>query len=104
MITFTELLERAKTEEIAIHTPTEKQAKALLKALDEKGYEWFSGNKLTTITRYENHKENTCYDFSIGIDGKLVFKKVMYSSLSFYQEEGYTIIEFSDINFKESNL
>ena len=101
MITFKELLERAKKEQIAIHTSTEKQAVTLLKALDEKGYEWFSGNKLTTMTFYEDYKENTCYDFSIGVDGDLLNKKVVYGSLVWYQENDYTIIEFSEIDFKE---
>ena len=100
MITFTELLERAKSEKIAIHTPTEEQAKTLLKALDEKGYTWNSGDKLTTMTHYEDEKENTCYSFH-NCFGKLLDKKIMYSPLDWYQDEGYTIIEFSEIEFKE---
>jgi hypothetical protein len=99
MITFTELLERTKTEKIVVHTPTEKQAVTLFKALDEKGYTWNSGTKLTT-THYENHKENTCYSFYNSY-GKLLDNKIMYSPLGFYQEEGYTIIEFKDIDFAE---
>jgi hypothetical protein len=38
MITFTDLLERAKTEPIAIHTPTEEQDITLLTELDKRGY------------------------------------------------------------------
>ena len=57
MITFTELLERAKTEKNCIHTPTEDQAVTLLKELDEKGYEWLGGEKLTTTTNYKTFKE-----------------------------------------------
>ena len=101
MITFTELLERAKTEKIVVHTPTEKQAITLLKALDKRGYKWNSGKTLTK-KRYEFYNENTsCYNFSAYTDGVLLNKKVMYSPLSFYQEEGYTIVEFSEIDFKE---
>ena len=92
MITFTELLERAKTKEIAIHTPTEKQAKTLLKAFEGKGYIWGFGQKLTAITCYKNYEENTCYDWSYGT--------VSYCSLSFYQKLGFTIIEFSDIDLE----
>ena len=99
MITFIELLERAKTEKIVVHTPTEKQAKELLKALDKRGYEWFSREKLTTMTLYEIYKENTCYHFSIGIDGVLLNKRVFYGSLGFHQKYDYTIIEFTDIDF-----
>ena len=36
MITFTELLERTKTEKIAVHTATKAQAITLLKEFDKK--------------------------------------------------------------------
>ena len=100
MITFNELLERAKSELIAIHTPTEEQAKTLLKALDENGYVWCGGDKLTTTTRYGNYKENTCYNFTPDFS-PILNKKIMYGSLGFYQDEGYTVIEFEDIDFAE---
>ena len=102
MITFEKLLERAKSELIAIHTPTAEQMITLLKALDEKGYEWASGEKLTTKTRYEDFREFTCYDFGIDVDGNVLDKKITYSPLDWYQSEGYTIIEFKDIDFKEN--
>ena len=101
MITFTELLKRTKKEQIAIHTPTTEQAITLLKALDEKGYTWNSGDKLTTMTNYEDEKENTCYTFSRDCYGSILDKQVMYGSLEFHQENGYTIVEFTDIDFKE---
>ncbi len=93
-LSFSELLERAKTEGLVVHTPTEKQAITLLKALDKRGYEWLGGDKLTTETHYENEKENTCYAFEPN-------NQICYSPLSFYQEYDYTIIEFIDIDFKE---
>ena len=99
-LSFSELLERSKSEKIAVHTATEKQAKELLKALDKRGYEWTLGVKLTTQTNYEVKKENTCYSFRDRYE-KLRYKEVWYCSLSFYQKYGYTIIEFSDIDFKE---
>ena len=94
-LSFSELLKRAKTEKIAIHTPTEEQAKALLKALVKKGYKWISGYKLTSETCYEDYKENTCYDFELN-------NKICYCRLNFYQQCGYTIIEFKAIDFKEN--
>ena len=94
MIKFKELLERAKTEEIAVHTTTEKQAKALLKALDKRGYEWSIGLKLTTETCYRIYEEKTCYDFDSN-------NEVYYDSFDWHQHEGYTIIEFSEIDFEE---
>ena len=105
MITFNELLERAKTEKIEVHTPTEEQAKALLTELDKKGYKWIGGDKLTTRTNYDEvYKEDTCYVFGIDAYGRLLNKKVMYGSLKFYQETGYTVIEFSEIDFKENKI
>ena len=97
MITFNELLKRAKSEKIAIHTPNEEQAKTLLAELDKKGYEWDSKDKLTTETYYGDFKQYTCYDFGTSnLDNG-----VTCSPLDDYQEEGFTIIEFSDIDFKE---
>lgn len=96
MITFEKLLERAKTESeaIAVHTPTKEQAITLLSELDKNGFTWFRGKKLTTETNYEDERENTCYNFEPN-------NKICYSPLEFYQDEGYTIIEFTDIDFKE---
>ena len=95
MITFNELLERAKTEKIVVHTPTEKQAKVLLKALDKKRYKWNTGTKLTTETWYKCYKEDTCYTLEPN-------NKICYGSFTWYQGEGYTIIEFTDIDFEEN--
>ena len=96
MITFKKLLERAKSERMAIHTATEDQAITLLKALDKKGYTWRSGAKLTSASCYDVFKENTCYDF-YDCEGNLLDKKIVYSLLDYYQDEGYTIIEFENI-------
>ena len=100
MITFAELLKRAKSEKLAVHTPTEEQAVTLFKALDEKGYTWNSGAKLT-IPRYESFREKTCYVFSRDCCGSKLNKEITYGSLKVHQEHDYTIIEFSDIDFAE---
>ena len=99
MTTKTELLERAKTENIAIHTPTEEQAKILLSELDKSGYVWADGDKLTDKTRYETFEEDTCYGFN-GMSG--MPKEILYSSLWWNQALNITIVEFTDINFKEN--
>lgn len=93
MITFKKLLEKAKSENIAVHTPTQKQAITLLKALDERGYRWINNERLTTKTLYEYENESTCYNFEHN-------NKIMYSPLDYYQQEYYAIVEFSDIDFK----
>ena len=95
MDTFEKLLERAKSEKIAIHTPTEEQAKALLSELDKKGYKWGGEDKLTTTTYYEVYKEDTCYSLELG-------NAIYYSLFTWYQSESYTIIECSDIDFNEN--
>ncbi len=100
-LSFSELLERSKSEKIAVHTPTEEQAKSLLKALYKREYECISGNKLTTMTRYEVFKEKTCYAFGRDYLGEKLDKRVVCGSLKFHQVMGYKIIEFSDIDFKE---
>ena len=97
MITFNELLERAKSNDIAIHTPTEEQAKALLTELDKKGYRWNSGEKLTTKTLFGINGKDICYN--LGSDNK-----VSFGSLEFFQEYDYTIIEFSNIDFAEKPI
>ena len=94
MITFTELLKRAKAKNIVVYTPTEKQAITLLKAVDKKGYRWASGTKPSTETYYKIYEGRTCYDFELK-------NQICYGSLSFYQKEGYTIIEFRNIDFEE---
>jgi len=90
MITFTELLKQANREKIAIHTPTEEQANALLKELDIRGLKWRDGD------RYEldyNHwwffEESTCYCPFRGMFG-------LYKD---YVDEGSKIIEFEDVEF-----
>ena len=93
MITLKKLLERAKTEKIAIHTPTKEQAITLMKALDKKSYRWNSGKKPKNEAYYENYEKRTCYDIEKN-------NEVCYGSLEWYEENDYTIIEFKDIDFK----
>ena len=92
MITFTELLESKEREKFAIHTPTKNQAKALLKALDKRGYKWCGGGKLITETLYGIFREDACYNFEPN-------KEVWYCDLDWYQGNSYTIVEFKDIDF-----
>ena len=99
MITFKELLKRAKNEAISIHTLTKKQAKTLLIKLDKKEYKWASGKKLTSMTYYEVYKENTCYSVESFIRPDCNI--VVFNSLDDAKKYDYAIIEFTDINFKE---
>ena len=99
MITFTELLERTKDEVIAVHTPTEDEAKALLAKLDKRGYEWVSGNKLTDMTNYEVQKEKTCYVLRTSIHS--IFNTVTFCPIQLCRERNYEIVEFTYIDFEE---
>ena len=94
MITFEKLLERAKSEKIAICTTTKKQVLKLLLELDKSEFVWKRRSKVTVrICGRAIYK----FFLTFGFD-----KKVMFNSLKFCQDEGYTIIEFSDIDFKEN--
>ena len=99
MITFNELLEKTKNEDIAVHTPTEDEAITLLSELDKKGYEWISGKKLTDITNYEVQKEKTCYVLRTSIHS--IFNTVSFCPLQLCREKKYAIVEFTYIDFKE---
>ena len=95
MITFKKLLERAKSEDIAVHTPTEGQAKTLLKALDENKYLWSGGRDLTITSNYSLYKKDTYYVFGGDNCKEVTFGSLLYCSKIFRP------IEFSEIEFKE---
>ena len=94
MITFNELLKRAKTEKVAIHTSTEEQAVVLLSKLNKRGYVWKGKYDLITTTHFGCHEEDTCYALEPN-------NIICYSSITWYQIMSYKIIEFSEIDFKE---
>lgn len=76
---------------MVIHCPTEENAKELLKHLDELGYVW-TGDKSSLLDKvyYQSYRENTCYETE---ENGIVF----FGSKDFFEKEGYTITEFSDL-------
>ena len=99
MITFTELLEKSKTENIAVHTANESQALTLLSELDKKGYMWKPDSKLTAASWFFFFKEDTHYFF--GITNYPNCNRVKFGSLCDAKDEGCALVEFTDIDFKE---
>ena len=98
MITFNEFLERAKTEDIAIHTANEKQAATLLSELDKKGYTWPNGVRLIYATGYDLDREKTCYEVH---DYGDIQRDITHASIRDFQQVNSEIIEFADIDFSE---
>ena len=92
------LSELIKQDKIAIHTPTEENANALLNTLDRLGHTWCNFEKLTSSNNeYQRYGKNTCYATSIRHNGKTYIE---YCSLSFYRKIGREIVEFADIDLE----
>jgi hypothetical protein len=81
----------------AMHCKTEKEAEDFYKYLDSVGKRWSSGDRYTELNYWDDYKEETCYGFNEG----------MFGPLSFYKDDGYTILEWSDFipyKFTKSDL
>ena len=71
---------------IAIHCNTEEKANKLLKYLHKKGFRWSSGKSLLSHNNYITYLDDTCYS-----------AKVRYGEFVSWFEEGYTILQFNEI-------
>lgn len=80
-------------ELIAIHCYTEERAKDLCNAFGRAGYKWDSGLKYTEYTSWSRYKEETCYS-----------NKRSFADVEFYQNHGYRIIEFEEIDIESDKL
>lgn len=81
-------------EKLAIHCDTKEKAKALCNAFDREGYTWRSGCIRYTECTYWD--EGICYSNENG-----------YADREYYENKGYRILEFEDIdgiNFNVPNL
>ena len=70
-------------KEIAVWCKTEEEARDFCKQSHEHGFDWEFGNNRASETYFGNY-ENTCY--LVGT----------YGSKSFCENDGYTIVEWSD--------
>ena len=73
-------------DKYVMHCKTEEEAKDFCRYLDSVGRKWCSNIKYTEKTMWECYKDETCYNFNIG----LVCDK------EYYITRKYTILEWSD--------
>lgn len=74
-----------------MHCKTEEEAKEFCYLMTSNGRKWASGESYAENNRWGNHKRETCYNFNEG----------SYSDKLWYDEYGFTILEWSD--FKSPN-
>ena len=84
-IKFSELL---KQDNVVIHTPKEKQAKKLLKVLDELNYHWCNHETIVNNEKWYIFKANTCYVIYLS-------KEIQYCGMG----RDLKVVEFKDIDF-----
>jgi hypothetical protein len=75
------------SEKLAIYPRNRKNANALSKAFDKKLYTWRSGARYTIRKLYDVYGNKPCYD-----------NDRLCSCVDFYKRNGYTIIEFKDVD------
>lgn len=90
-----EKFERFKNEKIVINVRSPKQYDDFMKMCEEQGLKWGSEDLPTTINHYNFYKEETCINLNY-------LKKLSYSDIDFFKNEGYKIITYKDF-MKKSN-
>lgn len=75
---------------MVIHCPTEEEAKMLLEYLDKLGYCWCSDGSSLKKSKYQGFLTRTCYKVYSG-------RRVTYSNIEYFTENGFEITEFSDL-------
>ena len=70
----------------AMHCKTEEEARDFCNYLHSIGKRWYGGASYSNRTLYDAYKSNTAYSFNE--DG--------YSSVTFFRQHNYTILEWSD--------
>ena len=69
-----------------MHCKTEEEAKEFCKVMHDAGREWCIGKSYIRNEWWDVYEAATAYAFNIG----------EYSSVEFYQNRGYKILEWSD--------
>lgn len=84
-------------KDVVVNCKTKDEQQEFLKFLDSKGIKWNSGFSIfkSGIYDYSEYKENTCFLLKNGM--------LLYSPISWYQEEGYKIISLDDLVIKPKN-
>lgn len=70
----------------AMHCKTEEEARSFCDYLHRQGKIWCSGRSYEGDTHWYNRKKHTAYGFNNGT----------YSSVEYYREDNYTILEWAD--------
>ena len=74
---------------IAVHTEEESKCKEFMERLEKAGIDWCDGGVATELNAWEDWKEETC--IRLDEDG------LRYCDKEFYKDEGYTIINPSQL-------
>lgn len=74
----------------AMHCKTEEEAKIFLRYLDSVGRKWVNGTSYMSMTNWNVHGHDTCYDFN----GGTYCDKTYFLTCNYY-----TILEFSDFKW-----
>lgn len=74
-----------KNNKIAVHCKTEEEAKDFCNQMHEHGMKWGDGDSYLENINYNKYLGKTCYSNSC-----------LYSRYDFYEQMGYTILEWSD--------
>lgn len=74
-----------------MHCKTEEEAIDFCKYLNSIGKIWLFGQNYLEENNYQHHKKDTAYNFNEGL----------FSDVSWYKRDGYTILEWSDFMNKK---
>lgn len=75
-----------------MHCDTEEKAKVFCKLLHDSGKKWNAGLEYSEFTLWHEYEKNTCYDFN----------REQYSSINYFREEKYNILEFDDFDWSDN--
>ena len=71
---------------VVMHCKTQEEAESFCQYLHENGRKWCDGNRYIAGTHWVAYESQTAYNFNKG----------SYGSYGYYENEGFTILEWSD--------
>lgn len=77
-----------------MHCKTEEEAEVFCRYLDSVGRKWCNGISYLQENEWIIYTDQTCY----------AFNQSMYGSVFFLTDRNYTILEFSDFEWDDSNV
>lgn len=86
-------------QKIVVHTPTQEDFDRLMRAYEQKGWKWFSGDRPTKYYPWERYAEKTCVGFK---------NSFCYDSKSYLDMNSYQIISVDEalqrLNLSNPNI